>query len=40
MCLLNYAIDLTPLIKDNSFDNADYIVGFIKWFESNVRNIF
>ena len=36
--MLNYAIDLTPLIRDNSLDIADYVAGYIKRFESNVRN--
>ena len=36
--MLNYAMDLTPLIKDKSLDIADYVVGYIKRFESNVRN--
>ncbi len=35
--MLNYAMDLTPLIKDKSLDIADYVTGFIKRFESNVR---
>lgn len=35
--MLNYAMDLTPLMKDKSLDIADYVVGYIKRFESNVR---
>ena len=36
--MLNYAMDLTPLIKDESLDIADYVAGHIKRFEDNVRN--
>mgnify|MGYP002796865765 FL=1 len=36
--MLNYAMDLTPLIKDESLDIADYVTGYIRRFESNVRN--
>lgn len=36
--MLNYAMDLTPLIKDKTLDIADYVAGYIKRFESNVRN--
>ncbi len=35
--MLNYAMDLTLLMKDKSLDIADYVVGYIKRFESNVR---
>lgn len=35
--MLNYAMDLTPLMKDKSLDIADYVAGYIKRFESNVR---
>ena len=35
--MLNYAMDLTPLIKDKSLDIADYVAGYIKRFECNVR---
>ncbi len=36
--MLNYAMDLTPLIKDISLDIADYVDGFISRFQKNVRN--
>ena len=36
--MLNYAMDLTSLIKDKSLDIADYVAGHIKRFEVNVRN--
>ncbi len=36
--MLNYAMDLTPLIKDISLDIADYVVGYINRFENNVRD--
>lgn len=36
--MLNYAMDLTPLIKDESLDIVDYVTGYIRRFESNVRN--
>ncbi len=36
--MLNNAMDLTLLIKDKSLDIADYVTGYIKRFESNVRN--
>lgn len=35
--MLNYAMDLTPLIKDKSLDIADYVAGYIRRFEENVR---
>ncbi len=34
---LNYAMGLTPLIKNKSLDISDYVVGYIKRFESSVR---
>lgn len=37
--LLNYAMDLTLLIKDKSFDIGEYVVGYIKRFEKNVRDM-
>lgn len=37
--MLNYAMDLTPLIRDNSLDIADYVTRCIQRFESNVRKI-
>lgn len=37
--MLNYAMDLTSLIKDNSLDIADYVAGYIKRFEFNVRDV-
>ena len=36
--MLNYAMDLTPLVKDKTLDIADYVAGYIRRFESNVRN--
>ena len=36
--MLNYAMDLTPLIKDKSLNISDYVAGYIKRFESNVRD--
>ena len=36
--MLNYAMDLTSLIKDKSLDIADYVAGYIERFEGNVRN--
>ena len=35
--MLNYAMDLTPLLKDKSLDIVDYVVRYIKRFESSVR---
>ncbi len=35
---LNYAMDLTPLIKDKSLDIADFVAEHIERFEANVRN--
>ncbi len=35
--MLNYAMDLTPLIKGKSLDIADYVAGYIRRFENNVR---
>lgn len=37
--MLNYAMDLTPLIKDKSLNIADYVAGYIKRFEFNVRDV-
>ncbi len=36
--MLNYAMDLTPLIKDKSLDIVEYVAGYIRRFENNVRN--
>lgn len=36
---LNYAMDLTPLIKDNTLDIADYVCGYIERFRQNVKNL-
>ena len=36
--MLNYAMDLTPLIKEKPLDIADYVAGYIKRFEDSVRN--
>lgn len=35
---LNYAMDLTPLILDDTLDIADYVTGFIDEFKNNVKN--
>lgn len=35
--MLNYAMDLTPLIKDKTLDIADYVAGYIRRFEEDVR---
>lgn len=37
--MLNYAMDLTPLVKDKLLDIADYVAGYIKRFEHSVRNL-
>lgn len=37
--MLNYAMDLTPLIKDKSLDIADYVVGYIRRFERSVKEM-
>ena len=34
---LNYAMDLTPLIRDRSMNAADYVAAFIQKFEKDVR---
>lgn len=36
--MLNYAMDLTPLIREKSLDIADYVAGYIERFEDNVKN--
>lgn len=36
---LNYAMDLTPLIKDNTLDIADYVCGYIDRFKRNVKDL-
>lgn len=35
--MLNYAMDLTPLIKDKTLNLADYVSAYIGRFEKNVR---
>jgi LmbE family N-acetylglucosaminyl deacetylase len=35
---LNYAVDLTPLIKDDNLDITDYILSFIDQFKNNVKS--
>ena len=35
---LNYCIDMTPLIEDDSLDMIDFILGFIDRFRSDVVN--
>ncbi len=34
---LNYAMDLTPLVKDKTLDAAEYVAGYIRRFEEEVR---
>lgn len=36
--MLNYAMNLTPLIKDKTLDIADYVAEYISRFEHSVRN--
>ena len=36
---LNYAMDLTPLIKDNTLDIAEYVCGYIDSFKRNVIDL-
>lgn len=36
---LNYAMDLTPLIKDNTLDIADYVCGYIDRFKRNIKDL-
>ena len=36
---LNYAMDLTPLVKDKTLDIADYVCGFIERFRESVKNL-
>ena len=36
---LNYAMDLTLLIKDNTLDVADYVCGYIDRFKENVKAV-
>lgn len=35
---LNYAMDLTPLVQDESIDIAAYVTGYIQRFSDNVKN--
>lgn len=35
---MSYAMDLTPLIRDDSIDILEYTLGFIKRFEESVRS--
>ena len=35
--MLNYAMDLTPLVLDKTLDVADYVAGYIGRFEKSVR---
>jgi LmbE family N-acetylglucosaminyl deacetylase len=34
---VGYALDLTPLIRDDRLDVAEYVTGFIRQFESDVK---
>ena len=36
---LNYAMDLTALIKDKSLNTADYVCAYIDRFKENVKTI-
>ena len=36
---LNYAMDLTPLIYDESIDISEYVTGYIKRFSDSVKEI-
>lgn len=36
---LNYAMDLTPLIKDKTLNIEDYVCGYIERFKENVNTI-
>ena len=36
---INYAMDLTPLIKDKALDIADYVCGYIDRFNQNVKEM-
>lgn len=36
---LNYAMDLTPLIKDKTLDIADYVCGYIDRFKQSVKSL-
>lgn len=36
---LNYAMDLTPLIKDKTLDIADYVCGYIYRFKESVKSL-
>ena len=35
---VSFAMDLTPLVADPSLDIVEYVLGFIRRFESDVRN--
>ena len=35
---VSFAMDLTPLVADPSLDIAEYVLGFIRRFEADVRN--
>ncbi len=36
---LNYAMELTPLIKDKTLDIADYVCGYIDRFKESVKSL-
>jgi len=36
--LVNFAMDLTPLIDDDQLDPEDYVIGFIDRFRSDVSS--
>ncbi len=35
---LNFGMDLTPLVRDKSLDPAEYVTGYIRRFEAQVRD--
>lgn len=37
--MLNYAMDLTPLIKDRTLDISEYVCGYIERFNCNVKKM-
>ena len=36
---LNYAMDLTPLVKDKTLDISDYVCGYIDRFKKSVKDL-
>ena len=35
---VSFAMDLTPLVADPSLDIVEYVLGFIRRFEADVRS--